>query len=389
MRQVGIDNIEPGMVNARNVYPAGEAAGVPLLAANVMVTQAILRSLRRAGVTVLMIDDELSRGIESVPPLSDETRRRAVSVLRGTWSAIEADEGRLARAHVEQVENVVARVLAELSQRRGLLTCLGDLDLFGGGRLQHAMQVCVVGSAIAQEFFRSHGWKDFRGARRADGIEDRMVKLGVGLLMHDIGMLSVPESLRDQHLLSGQQRTLVQHHPTAAIALLDDGELSPLTRVTITQHHERFDGSGYPRGLAGDDLHDHGQIAAVADAYVTMCEPEEVGGAGFESHEAYSTVMRASGRLFRREVVEAFVAGVAPYGPGTTVRLSDGRHAIVAANTPGSPLAPVVRVTHDAQGERLDPPEQLDLRAVAGAVSIEGATDGLPGDGTQGVQRRR
>ncbi|MCW2924454.1 MAG: metal dependent phosphohydrolase [Thermoleophilia bacterium] len=381
MRQVGIDNIEPGMVTARHVYPPGEAAGIPLLAANVTISEGILGRLRKSGVGIVVIEDDFSQGIETTPPLTDDTRRQAIVVLKDAFQAMGREDGSIGHQQMAEVETVIARIMVEVASRRNLLVCLSDLNLFGGERMQHALNVCVVGSAVAKQFFHVHGWKDFRGQRREDGVEDRMVKLGVGLLLQDIGTLAVPDSIRDKHgLLTADERAIMQQHPLLGLELLEGSELSPLTKVTIAQHHERYDGSGYPRGLAGDDLHDHGQIAAVAEAYVGLCNEHLTDGRAFQPHEAYRLILQARGRLFRPEIVDAFAAAIAPYGPGATVQLSDGRYGVIVGNHAKAPLEPVVRVTHDRDGMMFDPPVEVDLHRSRGRIRIDLATTGLPGD---------
>ncbi len=381
MRQVAIDNIEPGMVTARHVYPPGEAGGIPLLAAGVVITEAILKKLRKAGIGVVVIDDEFSVGIETFPPINDDTRRQAIGVLKDAFQGLSGSDARISHDQMQDVERVIGKILVEIAARKNLLVCLSDLNLFGGDRMQRSLNVCVVGTAVAKQFFHAHGWKDFRGQRREDGVEDRMVKLGVGLLLQDIGTMAVPDAIRDKHgILTAEERGIMQQHPLLGLDLLEGGELSPLTKVTIAQHHERYDGSGYPRGMSGDDLHDHGQIAAVAEAYVSLCDQESGDGKAFMPHEAYRLILQARGRLFRPEIVDAFALAIAPYGAGTTVQLSDGRYGVVLGNTPGHPLEPVVRVTHDQHGMQFNPPIEVDLHKSKGKMKIEKVTGGLPGD---------
>lgn len=369
------------MTTARHVYPPGVVGGIPLIAANVVITEGILGRLVKSGVRTIFIEDEFSAGIENLPPLTDDTRQQAVTVIKDTFGSMGREGGSLTQAQMQDIESMISRILVEVSGRRSLLVCLSDLNLFGGERMQRALDVCVLGMAIARQFFRTHGWRDFRGQRREDGIDDRLVKLGMGLLLQDVGMLAVPESIREKRgILTAEERAIVQQHPLLGLELLDGSELSPLTKVTIAQHHERFDGSGYPKALSGDDVHDHGQIAAIADAYVSLCEEQADGQQAFLPHEAYKLILQASGRLFRPEVVDAFSAAVAPYGPGTSVQLSDGRFALVVGNHPNAPLDPVVRVTHDEFGMLFDPPIEVDLAKSRGAITIAGPTEGLPGD---------
>lgn len=368
------------MRTARHIYAPGVVGnGVPLIAANVVVTEAMVRRLQSSGVVALLIDDDASAGIEQTPPISEETRQGALVVLRNSIQTVSRDSTRLSHEQLDEVDAVMAKVITEIAARRNLLVCLSDLNLYGGGAMQRALDICVMGTAIARQYFRAHGWRDFRGNRRDDGIEDRLVKLGTGLLLQDIGMTAVPEHIRDKHgMLTAEERAIVQQHPMLGLELLEGGDLSPLTKVTITQHHERYDGSGYPRGLSGEDLHDHGQIAAIAEAYIALCEERRGGRVAYQPHEAFQMLLNAGGVLFRPDVVEAFSMSVAPYGVGTSLRLSDGRHALVVDNDPEAPLAPRVRVTHDADGVPMAEPLELDLATIE--LSIDAVTGGLPGD---------
>jgi HD-GYP domain-containing protein (c-di-GMP phosphodiesterase class II) len=379
MREISLERVVPGMVTARSVYPPGESAGLPLVAAEVAVTEALKSRMRRAGIESILIDDELSAGIESVPPITDEVRRKSLTVVRDTFAQLRASDAPLSLERVNELEATMTSIMAEISSRRGLLVCLSDLSRFGGSRLDHAVSVCVVGCAVARTFFNDHGWRDYKGQRRNDQIAERLQKLGIGLLLQDVGSMALPEELWEKRTqLSAEERALVQRHPVLGVELLEGSEVSPLTKVTIAQHHERFDGSGYPRGLAHDDIHDHGHIAAVAEGYVSLCSDEN-GVHRFEPHEAYQLVLQARGRLFHPDVVDAFAQTIAPYGPGQSVRLSDGSSAIVVRNSAQDATRPVVRVTHDAGGQLYQPPFEVDLTEEDGLL-IAGAVDGLPTD---------
>jgi HD-GYP domain-containing protein (c-di-GMP phosphodiesterase class II) len=386
MRQIAIERVVPGMVNARHVYPPGETSGLPLLAAQVTVTEAIKDRLVRSGVLSICIDDELSKGIENIPPITDEVRRGAISTVHRSFAALRKSDGVLPPDQIKEIETTINAIMAEIGNRQNLLVCLSDLNRFGGDRMQHAINVCVVGCAIGQQYFQEQGWRDFRGQRRMDQIPDRLQKLGIGLMLQDVGALSIPEEVWDKRgMLTSEERALVQSHPLLGVELLKGSDISPLVTVTIAQHHERYDGSGYPKGLVGDEIHDHGQIAAIAEAYVTLTN-KEMGAAGGEkkkltAHAAYNLVLQAGGKMFHPVMVKAFSQAIAPYGPGTSVLLSDGSSAIVVKNHPTDPLMPVVRVTHDPSGTLVPGLREVDLAADP-KLEITDALDGLPSDAT-------
>lgn len=390
MRHVAMECVVPGMVTARHVYPEGETSGLPLLAAHVTVTEAIRERLVKAQVPYLVVDDDLSEGIETLPPITDDLRRSALGVVRSTFTSLRTPDAILTRDQLVQIEATMNSIMAEISNRKSLLVCLSDLNRFGGERMQHAVNVCVVGVSIARKYFGDHGWRDFKGQRRDDNVQDRLQKLGVGLLLQDIGSLAIPDSIwQKRGILSAEERAMMQQHPLLGVEMLEGSDISPLTKVTIAQHHERYDGSGYPKGLAGDEIHDHGQVAAIAEMYVSLGDQRRADGTPeFAPHEAYRMILQARGRLFHPDMVDAFTGSVAPYGPGTCVQLSDGKYGIIVSNNANAPLRPVVRVTHDADGLRFMPPVEMDLaNAENHGVDVAHATDGLPSDNTAQMER--
>jgi HD-GYP domain-containing protein (c-di-GMP phosphodiesterase class II) len=380
MRHVAIDNVVPGMITGVHIYTPGDTRGIPLVARGVTITEALQHRLRRSGVESILVEDTLSHGIDPSPSITDEIRRQAITTVQETFSRSKANDNNLPYDQVEKVESTINAILTEISSRKNLLVCLSDLNVFGGARMQHAINVCVVGCNVGRAYFAENGWRDFRGQRRDDGIPDRLQKLGVGLLLQDIGALAIPDEIWAKNgMFSADERDIVQQHPTLGIEMLEAADVSPLTKVTIAQHHERFDGSGYPRGLAGDKIHDHGQIAAIAETYVSLCDGVQAGHKPLPAHKAYEMVTKAAGRMFSPEVVAAFEAAVAPFGPGEAVVMTDGSSGLVIRNHADAPRCPMVRVTHDSEGVLIANPPELDTREDASPQVVR-AAPALPSD---------
>ena len=135
-------------------------------------------------------------------------------------------------------------------------------------------------------------------------------------------------------------------HPDAGVALLDTRSVSPLVTTVIRDHHERVDGSGYPRGIAGTDIHQFTRIAAVADVYdaITSERPYK---AAAPPRAGVDVIVAGSGRAFDPEVVETFRRVVFPHPVGTEIRLLDGRAGVVVHVDPDNPDVPIVRLAGD------------------------------------------
>lgn len=135
-----------------------------------------------------------------------------------------------------------------------------------------------------------------------------------GALLHDVGKMLVPEYvLTKQGPLDAQERTLVRKHPEYAYDIL--GSIGFLRRALAIPsfHHERWDGTGYPRGLDGESIPVAARVLAVADVYETLMTARAYGPA-MTSEEALSYIVDQSGTQFCPRAVEALVAIVSPAG---------------------------------------------------------------------------
>ena len=125
------------------------------------------------------------------------------------------------------------------------------------------------------------------------------------------------------------------------------------------QHHERLDGSGYPRGLKGDEIHPYAKIIAVADVFDALTS-NRVYRDAMLPHEALEILYAGSGTLFDANVIQAFRRSVAIYPNGMVVVLSDGRRGIVEKQNKGLTHRPFLRIIAE-KGEELAQPYSLDL----------------------------
>jgi len=127
-------------------------------------------------------------------------------------------------------------------------------------------------------------------------------------LLHDIGKLAVPEEILNKRgRLTPHEWCVVKRHPSVGAELLRtiSPGLEPVA-AAVRAHHERWDGSGYPDGLAGRDIPLAGRIVAVADVYDALTHPRSYRPCAFASASAIEHLTTAAGDLYDRDVVDAF-----------------------------------------------------------------------------------
>ena len=346
MRLVPIATLPEDARLARDILTGRDAA--PLLRAGVTLNARFIDHLHKAAVQAVWIDDEYSRGIDPVPVLSAHTRAQATRVL----SALHAEAKEAARAgrsldpeSTDDLSDVVDHILEEIEQHDGKAVVLADLCGASAYDLQHPVDVAALGLLVGRRLITEHGWLDYKGDRQDDRHEERLFRLGMGLMLHDIGKLALPDSiLHKPGPLSEEEWEIVKTHPKAGAKLVrDTGVWDPLVQASILRHHERWNGSGYPDGKSGTDVHEMARIAAVADTFDAITS-ERVFAPAKPAHVGVQTILAGSGTLFDPTICEAFSVRVAPFPPGMEVELSDGRRAVVVSVPDFEPDRPVLRV---------------------------------------------
>jgi HD-GYP domain-containing protein (c-di-GMP phosphodiesterase class II) len=346
VRLIPSRKIRDGVELARDIV-AGPPGTAPLLRAGVRLSARYAELLPKAGVGSVWIEDDLGAEIDVVEPLSVETRAK---VHKATGAAIAAagvalrSGSGMPSAIVESLDDVAGAMVNDLLDCPDAALALDDLSAFDDYTHRHSVQVTVLGLLIARRVWATDGWTDYRGRRRLDRVEERLRKLGLGLLVHDVGKLAVPpEILNKPGRLSGDEMAVMKTHAHLGVELLRPADLSPIAISVVRDHHERIDGSGYPEGLHGAQVQEFPRIAAVADVYDAVTS-ERVYKPAAPPHVGVRVIRDGSGTQFCPAIVRHFSAVVMPYPLGHEVRLPDGRSAVVSAVDIEFPDTPTVRV---------------------------------------------
>jgi HD-GYP domain-containing protein (c-di-GMP phosphodiesterase class II) len=367
MRLMATRRVEEGTVLGRDVMD-GRNAAIPLLRAGVKITARHRKALVAAGVHAVYVNDALSQGIEVRQAVDPYTRRRATAAVARAFEGVrESTKGGRTAGISETVLSDLAKVADmiahDISQHADVALALDDLSSADGYTLQHSIDVAAIGMLVGQRLFRESGWLDHLGRRVYDRRERRLARLGLGLLLHDIGKLIIPaDVLNKPDKLDEAEWELMRAHPRAGVEMLRSDLISPLVKVVVRSHHERWDGGGYPEGLSGEAIHQLARVAAVADVYDAVTS-QRVYASARPPDVGVQIVVDGAGRAFDPDVVDVFRRVVSPYPPGSEVTLSDGRRGVVASVPPTDLARPVVRVGWESGGREVSPYE-VDLRSL-------------------------
>jgi len=187
-------------------------------------------------------------------------------------------------------------------------------------------------------------------------------KLAVGCAMCDVGMTQLStELLENPSHLTDQQRRIMRAHPTMGTELVSSSKDVDFEIIgVIENHHERVDGSGYPRGLEGASIPLLARIAGLVDTYDAMITPRPYARAR-TSHEAVQELIDAKGSVFQASLVEQFVQAIGLFPTGSLVELNTGEVAIVVRQNAARRLKPEIVVVLDAAKRRKEVMELLNL----------------------------
>jgi HD-GYP domain-containing protein (c-di-GMP phosphodiesterase class II) len=326
--------------------PTSVPNGAPLVRHGVKLTTAMGKRLAQRGVRAVWIADDLGEGVVPNQPVPDEVRRateRAVSDCFAATRALAGDSRGLPDAALEQLQTAAASIVQALDECPAATLAFDDLATADSYTYTHSVRVATLGLVLGQHIYRRDGWVDWRGDQRHDRVAERMTHLGLGLLLHDIGKLAIPETILNKAgKLTAEEWKLIKSHPQAGASLVSGKGLSPLSICIVRDHHERWDGLGYPAGKKDTQTHQFARIAAVADVYdaVTADRPYKAGSA---PHVGVNVIREGAGTQFDPAIAEHFRHVVMPYPVGHTITMPDGSPAVVAHVEADQPDYPIVR----------------------------------------------
>jgi HD-GYP domain-containing protein (c-di-GMP phosphodiesterase class II) len=179
----------------------------------------------------------------------------------------------------------------------------------------------------------------------------RLVGLGITALLHDIGMLKLPpEIYLKKANLTEQEKRLIYTHPIQGYKMLVSQKFPSTINIGVLEHHERENGSGYPRKFKGENISLYGKIIAVACSYEALSAKRQYKKAK-DDYAGIMELLKNEKKQYNDEIVKALEAALSIYPIGMYVLLSDGNKGQVFDINPLSNRYPVVRLLEPKENE--------------------------------------
>lgn len=385
-----VSQLKPGQVLAKTLY--NERGGI-LLGTGTVLNAFFIEKLRERGVVSVFLQDGLGDDVEPSDIVSEELRAATVTHLARAFDVIGglAQGSRLNNGHRPRtVDDLVHRLgerpldlppqgvsalqalyrdiealMAEILESNTIAS-LESLKTHNDYTFQHSVDVAVLGILLG---------------RTAGLPRDQLRELALGCLLHDLGKMYIDEAILDKPgRLTPEEFDEIKKHPQMGFELIRRMPVFSILPAHVAyQHHERQDGTGYPRGLIGNNVVQRSladrmspkrmlliaEIAAVADVYSALTSDRPYRPA-MPLDKVAQIINEMSGPHLNAEVVTVLMHTIPMFPVGHWIEVQSGKYrhwrGVVAALSIDALHQPVVRLLLNDRGDRVPTPVELDLR---------------------------
>ncbi|HBI51330.1 MAG TPA: HD-GYP domain-containing protein [Ruminococcaceae bacterium] len=336
--KIRVEELESGMVTADNVIEPGTDR-VLLLKGTTLDSVMIFNLKERYNVGEVFIRKNFSASTISAEMRAEIDIHQSLSTLKDVFgSDDEKPLKEFTKEASKQISNVANDLITSLYADDNILLKMHQLQSYDDYTYKHCLRVAMMSVTIGKSL---------------DLPRSKMRDLCEAALLHDIGKRTIDiDIIRKPGRLTDDEFTAIKKHPQNGYILLrKNGGYSEEIMNAVLMHHEKFDGTGYPLGLKGEQITYLARIITVADVYdaLTSNRPYRQ---PWSVAEAEEFMMGGANTHFDYDIITAFLNAFAPYPVGENVILSDGRHAVVISNN-SNVLRPVIRLTDEGEGDEV------------------------------------
>ncbi len=353
MRKVPVEELKPGMIYDQPLYV--DQSNV-LVAANTAISENDIKKLMTWGVSEIETrgtligdknggstpEDNQARIINDYNNLLKKRKdlisiyQKARKSVENAYNAIRKDEP----FDLKEIETSVTEIISLLRENSNIFLFLYGLDEGKDYLVTHSVNVTfyaiIMGLALKYPM-------------------TSLKELGIGTMLLDAGMLKMPVYIiHKQSNLTDQEYQQIKTHPLHGYKVLRQlGDLNERIANVSLQHHEQFDGKGYPRGLKGNEISEFARITAIADSYEAQISKRSYRQKVYFYH-AMRNLLSSGVNRFDPVILRVFLSRMSVYPIGSIVELNDGSIGIIIGSIPEKPLRPIIKLIFDEEKKRVE-----------------------------------
>lgn len=348
--------LREGMIISKSLYNLNNKL---LIKKGHPIKEIYIERIKKLGYQGVYIDDNLSEGLEIKDIISSELRRTAVYAVKDVFDELDLSQNvttKSVKSKLDSTKKHIDNIVFDIINNKNAIVNMVDIKVFDEYTFFHSVNVAILSIVIG------HGL-DLR--------EKDLYALGLAAVLHDIGKVYIDKEilLKKGQLTETEFEMIKTHSESGYKHLKNSYEIPIASYIGVLQHHERYDGTGYPMRKKQEEISLFGRIICLADVYDALTSNRPYREAMLPS-DAMEYIMANSGTLFDSKIVKVFMERIAAYPIGTSVKLSNGVVALVMDNNHRAPLRPVLKVYQDGEGQALLEPYRLDLNDMGNSKSI-------------------
>lgn len=272
-----------------------------------------------------------------------EVQREAHSIVRNYMQDIRAGKN----IESKKVKLVVNQMIDSIFRNRDALTSITRIKGYDEYTFVHSINVCILCLTLG---------------RHLNFSREELQQMGIGALLHDVGKMKVPAHILNKPgKVTEEEFAEIKKHTLNTLEVLGKaGEIPDASKQIALQHHERYNGKGYPYGLVGDQISQFGQIAAIVDVYDAITS-DRCYKAGIPPHMGIKKIYEWAKSDFNQVLVEKFIQSIGIYPIGTLVQLDTDEVGLVYSINHEKLLRPKVLLIYKDLKKPYSSPVLVDL----------------------------
>lgn len=343
MRLVYVAELEKGMITAKPIFNERSQC---LVNKDVELSDKLIERIKALDYDRLWIKDEYDFVTDS---LSEELKLKAVRSIKSVFTGYTSKKVALDTKKIDVLKEVIESVVDEIMDSRQCVIQLSNLKNYSNSMYEHAVDVARVAVLIGANM---------------DMKKEQLIHLCEASMLHDIGKIQISTGILDKktEYTSDELKELQKHVAYGYKIIKETGRFTAPVYVAILQHHESYNGSGYPEATIGEKVNIYARIIKIADVYSNM----RTGTANiraFSQSEVLEYFYADGSREFDPKILQVFLSKVPVYEVGQIVKLSTGQKAFIAQNNESALSRPIVRVLFENKtlGEEIDLSTNLNI----------------------------